>query len=154
MNLIYENNDFVLSYPKNWSKIDIDKPAAMFLPPGKELFDLTCEKITVASTPFSEFATLPALKGKTISLENLSEAIMNEAKKKGEIKDFSDLLIDSIPAKRFVLFSSMGSANLKVVQVLVIKNSKLYLFSYSALENSFDNFYLIFEEMMSSIKLK
>lgn len=75
------------------------------------------------------------------------------------IKDFKEIsneniTIDALPAKKIVYEGTQQTYKLKWEQVFVIKNQKVYIFTYTASADTFANFATQVDTMIQSAKLQ
>ena len=155
--LVYESESMKINYPKDWQKFDMGKGAVLFLYPGKEMTYFLAEKFIIMSPSVEEFSKIPSMAGKPLNLENIANATIEGAIKKGAVvnkSDVTELKIDGVPAKSIILITPVGDTKLKIMQIVAVKDQKAHMVSYSASEENFGKYYKLAEEVFNSIKIK
>ncbi len=64
------------------------------------------------------------------------------------------ITINDTKAKKLIYKGTQGNTKLKREQVYLIKNSNIYIITYTAAEDTFDSFIQQFDEMITTLEIK
>jgi hypothetical protein len=153
--LTYENPTYGIriQYPSDWQKLEFSRRdslgiAVIFRSPPENASDTKLENLLI------QVGNLPS---QNISLEALNNANINNLKQ--SLIDFELIELNATtlsgnnPAHKVVYTNREGEDELKTMQVVSIKEDKVYLITYTAEASRYDRYLPTIQKMIDSFRL-
>ncbi len=145
--LTYENSAYRIKYPKEWSKQEFMDTGVIFTSPKENTSDNFRENLHIIVQDLSSNpVTLDEYTNE--SIEKILESVPNVNILKSE-----KTIVSSNPAYMVIYTGNQEDYHLKWMQIWTLKENKAFIITYTAEEESYDNFLNIIEEMINSFEV-
>ncbi len=142
--LIYENSEYTLEYPSDWTKQEFTEGIMIFYAPSKE--DIFNENLNAMIQNLPQPMTLPEYT--ELSINQIGQLIENS-----EIIESTSTTLNGNEAYKIVYSGKMGSIYLKWMQVWTIKNNKAYILSYTAEIDKYSEYLDTIQTIINSFEI-
>jgi hypothetical protein len=152
--LTYENPIFGIriQYPFDWEKLEFIRRdssgiAVIFRSPPENASDTKLENllIQVGNLPFQNISLEALINA---SVDNLRNSLVDF-----ELVESTATTISYNPAHKIVYTDTVGQDELKTMQVLSIKEDKVYLITYTAEASRYDRYLPTIQKMIDSFRI-
>ncbi|MBN2367148.1 MAG: pre-peptidase C-terminal domain-containing protein [Calditrichaeota bacterium] len=147
--LTYSNEvqGFRISYPVDWTKTEnVQGATVVFISPLEGYDDTFRENLNVVVTPFYGYVDMESATNEAI--EQLSNEFSNFY-----LIERNAMKLDGSDAMRIVYTGKYLGYDIKWLQVLTIKNNRLYVVSYAAIPGKYNTYLGKVNQMINSFKV-
>jgi hypothetical protein len=140
----YKDSELQISYPASWQIIEYPNVAFLFIRPLEE-----------KGQKFRENVNLIISDSKGLNLE--AYTAINKKQLQAQLINYkhistSNKIIDNKTFKEIIYKHTSNDLQLQVVYYYVIINNKVYEFTFSTLQSSYENYYPVFTKIISSLR--